>query len=242
VSTPHEPTPSPSPTDPLVAHYFVDDGLGAIGPITGEKLKEMIEAGAIARAAQVNRVGTEAWASVMALPIFASSFKEEAAPQFAPTSPGRAAAAGEQERVYATFWTRLQAYLIDMLILGAGGFALGVAIGVIVVAIYGAEGAKEILARHEILFDGLGVLLGLVYQMHFMSGPWQATPGKRIMGIYVIRTSGARISPLFAVGRHLAHLLSALPLGYGFVMIFWSKEHQALHDMICKSRVVEGKL
>jgi uncharacterized RDD family membrane protein YckC len=36
--------------------------------------------------------------------------------------------------------------------------------------------------------------------------------------------------------------LSALPLGIGFFMIGWTDQKKGLHDIVCDTRVIHGKL
>jgi uncharacterized RDD family membrane protein YckC len=87
---------------------------------------------------------------------------------------------------------------------------------------------------------GLGVWL--FYFIYFPSGSWQATPGKRIVGIHLIREDGGRVTGLLALGRSLSYVISAIPLYIGFFMIGWNKEKKGLHDIICHTRVIYGKL
>jgi len=82
----------------------------------------------------------------------------------------------------------------------------------------------------------------LFYYIYFPSGRWQATPGKRICGIHIIREDGRRVTGLLALGRYLSYLISLLPLGTGFLMVAFTEQKQGLHDMICGTRVAYGKL
>jgi uncharacterized RDD family membrane protein YckC len=86
----------------------------------------------------------------------------------------------------------------------------------------------------------LGV--GLFYYIYFPSGAWQATPGKRICGIHIIREDGRRVTAALALGRYLAYIISAIPLGIGFIMVAFTDQKKGLHDMICGTRVMYGKL
>jgi len=255
VSQPTEPGASPPPTepastDPLARHYFVDDGRGVIGPITGEKLKEMIENGAVPRAANLNLLGAPNWVPALDFPPFAGFYKSAPPPptqddvfaQKRPQQQQQQPRASQRPKVPASFWTRLLAYLLDALILAAAQIVLGMAIGLLAFASYGPEAAKEAFEQHQLLLNGLAVLLILFYEVHFVSSPRQATPGKIIMGIRIVRRDGARLSPLFALGRYLARVLAILPLGFGVLAIFWSKDRQGLHDMLCDTFVVEGEL
>jgi uncharacterized RDD family membrane protein YckC len=44
-----------------------------------------------------------------------------------------------------------------------------------------------------------------------------------------------------ALARALASLLTAATLGLGFLMVIFTKEKIALHDLICGTRVFHGK-
>jgi uncharacterized RDD family membrane protein YckC len=80
------------------------------------------------------------------------------------------------------------------------------------------------------------VVLGVFY-IFFLS-LWQATPGKMICGLRVIRADGGRVTALLVLGRLLSYFISALPLGLGFFMIGWDDQKMGLHDRICDTRVV----
>ena len=86
-----------------------------------------------------------------------------------------------------------------------------------------------------------GVVAGLVYNIFFPGSGWQATPGKRLLGLHIIRTNGRRVGYGLALGRYFAYIPSSLILGIGFLMIGWTEEKQGLHDMICGTRVVHGR-
>jgi len=54
----------------------------------------------------------------------------------------------------------------------------------------------------------------------------------------VTHVDGDRISMLRSFGRELAKLISALPLGIGFLIAAFTSRKQALHDMIASTLVV----
>jgi uncharacterized RDD family membrane protein YckC len=66
----------------------------------------------------------------------------------------------------------------------------------------------------------------------------QGTVGKMCEGLQVCDLHGRRISFLRASGRHLAKLLSLVPLGAGFAMAAYTPGNRALHDMVAGTRVV----
>lgn len=213
----------------LDAQYFIDDGGGVIGPVLGAKLKELIENGVVARRSNLNRVGAPNWTPILETEPFGRFFPAESG---AAPAPYR----------FAGVWIRLAAYAIDELFSLAALFVVANIAVSLSAALFGFEATKAYLTEHEVVGDVIGLAVVLTYQGFFMSGAWQATPGKRICGLYVVRTDGARIDAAIAVLRYLCYFLSFLPLGAGFAMIFWTKERKALHDVICGTRVVYGRL
>ncbi|QIG54977.1 RDD family protein [Altererythrobacter sp. BO-6] len=65
----------------------------------------------------------------------------------------------------------------------------------------------------------------------------QGTPGKRALGLIVTDLDGGRISPMRAVGRYFAKILSTIILFIGFIMIGFTERKQGLHDMIAGTLV-----
>jgi uncharacterized RDD family membrane protein YckC len=120
--------------------------------------------------------------------------------------------------VYAGFWTRFLAIVIDFVILSvAGGLLAAATFGIgIVVSIFGPW----------------------LYEAFMLSSEWQATVGKRAMSIVVTGTDGGRISFARATGRHFAKILSVCTLFIGFIMAAFTARKQALHDLIAETLVV----
>lgn len=85
------------------------------------------------------------------------------------------------------------------------------------------------------------ILASAIYNIFFLAGEWQATPGKRFCGIYVTNTDGSRLTLLQSAMRHLASGLSMLIGGLGYITIFASRKRMAWHDMLCQTVVRLGK-
>jgi uncharacterized RDD family membrane protein YckC len=208
--------------------YVLGDDARVLGPCDGRGVVAMIEAGSIGAASLVAKVGAPAWGSLTDIPAFAPYLRDS----------GRAAVR------YAGFWIRLGAYLIDFVILNILAGVAGLIIGVVVVLSGNIDvddgSGTDPITRALPAVVGLGVVL--LYYIFFPSGAWQATPGKRICGIYIIRADGGGVTGLLGLTRYLAYIISGLPLGLGFLMIGWNEEKKGLHDMICGTRVVYGKL
>ena len=126
--------------------------------------------------------------------------------------------------LYAGFWKRFVANLIDSVILGLGGMAVGAVVGSVYGGITGSESGVEVFANI------IGIIVGWLYYAACESSAAQATPGKRALGILVTDLNGRRISFGRASGRHFGKILSALCLGIGFLAVAFTEKKQGWHD------------
>lgn len=127
--------------------------------------------------------------------------------------------------VHAGFWLRTAAYLIDSSIL----IIIGIAIGI------GSAYAGEM---GGVIGSIAYFLINLLYWPVMESSARQATFGKSVVGIEVTDMNGKRLTFLRALLRNLAKIISAIPLGIGFLFAAFTGNKQALHDMITKCLVV----
>lgn len=83
------------------------------------------------------------------------------------------------------------------------------------------------------------VMAGLVcvYYTIFEASPWQATPGKRMLRLYVTDMNGKRITYGRALARNLARQLSGI-FFIGFMLAGFTEKKQALHDLLVGSLVL----
>ena len=148
-----------------------------------------------------------------------------------------AVAGATAPRVYAGFWIRVGAYLIDYVILTIAAFIamflLGLALGLSTGAPSAASGIGLFLAW--LLFPWL-------YAALFESGPRQATLGKQAVNLKVTDLQGNRISFGRATGRYFAEWITGMTLGIGYVMTAFTAKRQSLHDMIAGTVVVRADL
>jgi uncharacterized RDD family membrane protein YckC len=144
--------------------------------------------------------------------------------------------------VYAGFWLRAVAFAIDNLLLGivAGWVILkprmdraGIPLDNPLVFV--TDTSRQMLALK------LAVLAaGWLYWALLESSAWQATLGKKILGLRVTDLEGRRISFARASGRYFGKLFSQLILLIGFLMAAFTARKQALHDMIAGCLVVRS--
>lgn len=71
------------------------------------------------------------------------------------------------------------------------------------------------------------------------SSALQATLGKRLAKIKVVDHHGRRLTLLHALGRWAASSVSYLTLGVGVLVAAFSRNKQALHDLMAETRVVD---
>jgi uncharacterized RDD family membrane protein YckC len=146
----------------------------------------------------------------------------------------RAPAVRHEDIVYAGFWKRAAAAIVDgtiVWIIGRfGGEALGTLLGDL------AGGGQLAVALMVLLVT---LVLQVCYYAFFHASFNAATPGKMVIGIKVVRSDGKTISFLHAVARYFATIPSAIILGIGYLMAGFTDRKQALHDMICDTVVVD---
>ena len=84
-------------------------------------------------------------------------------------------------------------------------------------------------------------LLSWVYFTLFEASAWQATPGKRLLGLRVVSAvDGSRLGVGRAALRQLAGVLSWLTLNLGHVWAGRKPQRRALHDHVAGARVVQS--
>ena len=124
--------------------------------------------------------------------------------------------------IYAKFWRRTTAYLIDSFII-----------------IIPLLGIRFLLREAWLLIILLELLAPWLYFAGMESSSSQAAFGKKAMSIIVTDLNGNRISFGKATGRVFAKLISALILFFGFFMAGFTEKRQALHDILANTLVVQ---
>lgn len=122
--------------------------------------------------------------------------------------------------LYAGFWIRALALIIDGIIVFTASIFLGFA------------------------SFGTGIVLSIVapwlYEALMVASTNQATLGKMALGLKVTDENGQQLSFTHATGRHFAKYLSGLLLFAGYIIAAFTERKQALHDLIVKTYVVRN--
>lgn len=121
---------------------------------------------------------------------------------------------------YASFGKRFLAMLID-------GFIISI-LGSLFIAIWGFWA-----------YTGLSWLVGALYFILSEGGNWNATLGKKALGIIVVDENGNGISYGTATLRYIGKIISGAILGIGYLMAAFSDTNQALHDKMANTYVIE---
>ena len=225
--------------------HYVDKNRQQQGPVEDAELVRLFRSGDVSAETLVWRPDLTDW---QALGGFADQLglRDAASPYAPPTSEvlrDEQAVVGGGEVIYAGFWKRVAAYLIDSMVAGfASAIVGGVIGGLLGATLLGSDG----LAGREGTFMGvqllvllIEVLISLAYYAGMHSSSSMATLGKMAVGIKVVRSNGERISFLRGVGRFFAMFVSMLILYIGFFMAGFTERKRALHDMLCDTLVVD---
>jgi len=154
----------------------------------------------------------------------------------------RKAARMDDSTWYRGFWIRVVASVIDSIIL----FILWVPF-LFLMNLNGAIAMSQ--AENELAETIVALILGMtitlmqqiLYWLYYAilhSSAWQATVGKKLLGLVVVDEHGDRISFGRATGRYAAILLSTLLFGIGLLMVGWTERKRGLHDMLAGTYVI----
>ena len=137
--------------------------------------------------------------------------------------------------VYAGFWKRFAAIVIDSVVLVAVSALLGWIAG----TLYGETAGSYSEKTAEAIGHVVGIMVWWIYYASLESSARQATLGKLALRIKVVDPQGGRISFGRATGRHFAKVVSGLILMIGYLMAGFTAKKQALHDMMAGCLVVD---
>ena len=182
--------------------------------------------------AQHTPVQTGPVGAVAAAATAASPYAAPRADVLEPRSVGRV---HDGHVVYAGFWKRVAASIID-------AFAIGIPVAIVAMIVGGLMGAgssftTQVFNPGETITSYL--LTAIAYAWFHSTAGLSATPGKLAIGIKVVRTDGDKISFLRGFGRYWAYLLSGLIFCIGLIMAAFTERKQGLHDLMCDTLVVD---
>lgn len=98
---------------------------------------------------------------------------------------------------------------------------------------------EENFIKLAVIYSLAKLSIVIPYFVLFESSRWQATIGKRILQIKIGNSEGNRISMMKALLRTFGKFISGQILLIGYLMAFFTKKHQALHDFLARTYVFE---
>ena len=145
----------------------------------------------------------------------------------------------EERFVYAGFWLRFVAYLIDGFILNIVFLPLYFIFIIPAVATESmGEEAALLMLPCICGFNLLIIAISWLYFAFMESSPKQGTLGKMALGIIVTDMDGNRISFGKASGRFFGKIVSGLIFYIGYILAGFTEKKQALHDMLASCLVI----
>lgn len=153
--------------------------------------------------------------------------------------------------LYAGFWKRVLASIIDNLIM----WFVFMIIGLILLVVRLMGDWEPSPAETSLITDGespiftarmFGQLLlnwGAMWLYHAImeSSKCRASVGKLALGIVVVDEFNQRLSFGRASARHWSKFISTIILFIGFIMTAFTARKQALHDLIARTYVVDKR-
>lgn len=236
--------------------YYANSGHRS-GPISRADLDARIAEGEVRGDTLVWRAGWDAWRRAdavveLGVPSAPAGCPVEEASSQAAEADAPESGPGEAERFaprparaggrldYAGFGPRFAAKVLDTLLLLAlaQGVEAGVVQGVfdgVAPAVNDWEGTLRSLAWQA----SINTVIGLALLVYFLRRH-EATPGKILFGLRVVRADGGRVGVGRVIGRYWAEQLNWLTFLVGYVMAAFDEQGRGLHDMLCGTRVVRG--
>ena len=138
---------------------------------------------------------------------------------------------------YAGFFKRFVAFIIDSMLVRIG---LGM-------LLFGTNPIKILydydmlqMVHHQ-LSHGIWVeVLTMAYFVICETSAWQATLGKRLMGLKVVSLQYEKIKPATAMWRYTWKYLSALVFMLGYIWVIFDAKKQGWHDKLAGTYVIEA--
>jgi uncharacterized RDD family membrane protein YckC len=210
------------------------------GPVTEDQLQGLIKGGVVTGDTLVWREGMANWLPYRTVS-GATPPPPAAASTAVPVSTQTLAFTPTAEVLYAGFWIRFCAKMLD-------GLVIGIPIGILLVISMVASGAfaqkrgdaAMLIPVVQIVIQLVAMVLSVLYNT-IAVGTWGTTLGKKACGLKVIRADGSKPTYGRACGRAFAEILSGAVCYIGYIIAGFDDQKRSLHDHMCDTRVVRDK-
>jgi uncharacterized RDD family membrane protein YckC len=201
------------------------------GPVTVEALVSMLQQGHVQPTDLVWREGMGNWQPAGMVAELSSAMP---APDLTLGYLNPAVVGPIGPPVYAGFWLRFAAWILDWILLTVVGVTLNLAMG-LERPMFGAHRGMPGPAFNMGLLSLqslMGWITGWLYYSLMETSKFQGTLGKMALGLIVTDLSGQPITFGRATGRYFGKIISGFTLLIGYMMAGWTQQKQALHDMM----------
>lgn len=221
------------------------------GPVPFEEIQRLVQSGQLHSTDYIWNEEHQIWTRVMDFP----KALDPPPPQAEVSSPGVTLHDGDAHDLewegqeaeefeapveYAGLWIRFGAFIIDAFAMGFLGmiwFFIALALGLLDNYMALADTAEH-LNLHEIwsslpwIYYAVTTFIAWLYEALFLSSSWEATLGKRAMGIRVVDSQGERCSFARASLRFAIKDFVSGWFLFGYLLVLVNEKKQALHDMV----------
>lgn len=238
--------------------YYVKEGQ-RIGPVEREELDVRVAEGVVDGSTLVWRVSMSAWepahrvlelgvpppvpSAPPPLPLTPPSTfapRASSAPGWTPVNPRRSPSSTSAACDYAGFWVRFAAKMIDGIVLYGIGLLVERAVATLFFdGLLPAPPDWPGFWRLLTIVAPINLVIAIAYTVYF-TRLHEATPGKRMLGLRVVRADGGRLGIGRIIGRYFSETVSTVVFFAGYVMAAFDDEKRTLHDYMCDTRVVRG--
>lgn len=135
----------------------------------------------------------------------------------------------------AGFFTRLEAWIIDLVLIALIGLGAVALIRLIIRFFLAPFVNREIVFDTQAPWFGLGLL---VFYYIFFWALLGFTPGKFLLGLRIVRPDGRKIGLGRAIVRFIGYWISAVFLFVGFLWIIFDRRRQGWHDKLADTQVI----
>ena len=141
--------------------------------------------------------------------------------------------------VYAGFWVRFIAYVIDSIVVIAPITAVGLAHNLVFARVPDDD---TLLVVTSLLLAAFTLVGWWLYEALMTSSMKGATLGKRAMGLRIVTADGTRLTIARATARMFLRIMNSafVPFGIGFLLISLNMRKRALHDFMADTLVIKS--
>ncbi len=236
-------------------NYFYKNGEEEVGPVTAEELAKLTEIGDVNEATLIRSEEGEEWipfaqlseptgvtcpncgASVQAEQVAKVGETEvciHCKDEFVQRLREGAPELNDKGWVYGGFWIRFGAYFVDTMLLYIINLAITLPVTFLMIS-----ADPQVYLMVQLLVMALNYAVFFGYFTWFEGSSHQATLGKKLFKLRVIREDGRDVSYGVALGRAFGRIVSSMILLIGFIMAGFVDERRTLHDRMCSTRVIK---